>query len=398
MLCITLLLALPLNRGAAQEDFDEYKRRVQQQWDRRTEEVWTGWAQRQADLERNWEAYQERVRENWREVVLPTKAEWVDYARDYRSRSVVNFDDEHPERRAGLRVEVLVPRDSRNPRAEAEERIREELNRVTDPRGSGEFLEGNLSDGRGGVLERGNVDRTARNLAGGARPVEERDPQGKEVLHYTVEVPMVPGHLERRARKWRSRVEQMAAHYRLPADLVFAVIQTESYYNPLARSHVPAFGLMQLVPRYGGKEAWEMVHGRAGEPGPEVLYDGASNIELGVAYLHKLRYTYYGKVRDDRKAELLITCAYNTGPANTNKALTSRGGSSRETSGKRKGYKKPLGATGKFAPALEVVVGLNPEELKSKLLRDLPWEETVGYLEKVSTRRKNYLAWSGGRN
>ena len=42
--------------------------------------------------------------------------------------------------------------------------------------------------------------------------------------------------------------------------VVFAVIHTESYYNPKARSGAPAYGLMQLVPTSGGRAAYRYVY------------------------------------------------------------------------------------------------------------------------------------------
>jgi hypothetical protein len=71
-------------------------------------------------------------------------------------------------------------------------------------------------------------------------------------------------------------IQQSAATHGVDAKLVKAVIQTESAYNPGARSPKGAMGLMQLMPQtarqYQARNA----------------YDPRSNIEAGVKYLKTL--------------------------------------------------------------------------------------------------------------
>ncbi len=91
-----------------------------------------------------------------------------------------------------------------------------------------------------------------------------------------------------------SLIEEHASRQNLRADLVRAVIQVESGFNPRALSNKGAMGLMQLMPS------------TAVEMGVRNAYDPVQNIRGGTAYLRQLLDRFGGD-------EALALAAYNAG-------------------------------------------------------------------------------------
>lgn len=99
----------------------------------------------------------------------------------------------------------------------------------------------------------------------------------------------------RRATAYDHLIEKHAAMYSVSPQLVRAVVQVESGFNPRAVSHEGAIGLMQLMPA------------TAIEMGVRDPFEPDQNIRGGVAYLRQLLNRYGGD-------EVLALAAYNAGP------------------------------------------------------------------------------------
>jgi len=241
-----------------------------------------------------------------------------------------------------------------------------------DPAG-GKILANQIATDEGRNVTPQNAPQFAKAVASEAQVVAEsfKGGDGVERLRVKVHVPMVPDHLKRRSRQYVSDVRTFCDKYELDIAMVMALIHTESYFNPVARSHAPAYGLMQLVPRSGGREAYRYVFGVDKQPSPSYLYTPKNNIQLGIAYLHKIRTNEFKNVRDSQSALYCIICAYNTGPGNVAKAFTG---------------KMNVDA------AVNRINQMQSEAVYNHLVRNLPYKETRDYIQRIYDRAGNYVA------
>lgn len=131
---------------------------------------------------------------------------------------------------------------------------------------------------------------------------------GSEMAHVpTYELPMydynnigITTNTEIPATQFNSIITETAQKYGIDEKLIHAVIKMESNYNPMAKSHAGAQGLMQLMPN------------TARGLGVTNSYDPRQNIEGGTKYLSQMLKKYNGNLE-------LSLAAYNAGPGNVDK-------------------------------------------------------------------------------
>jgi membrane-bound lytic murein transglycosylase C len=287
------------------------------------------WVKREQEIEARWQQQKREIEKKWDQAQRSTKKEWVDYSPTYDTRSIVNFEEGTVEVTALIPVPPKEKPEARSKAvlvAEAQEEVARQFERVlAEQTGGKKAVLSDQVQGRGGRP----VDRqTAKafvqqevlpTMVVGDRPVESRD--GITRVQVTAKVKMTPDHLKKRAQQYLDTVMEQSRRYQLDPRLVLAVVHTESYFNPKAQSHIPAYGLMQLVPRAAARDSYNFIYKDDRVLDDDYLFVPPQNVELGAAYLYLLKNQIFSDLQEGAKKTYVIVCAYNWGPGNIRKKI-----------------------------------------------------------------------------
>lgn len=346
---LTLLLLITGLSCFAQveSDFEKFKREQQEQLkamkDSQNDEIKAMIKEYDDYVKAEKEAYNAFVKKMsalWGEdnVTESTQTNWVEYYDDGKTRSDVDFEN------GEATIEIILDEDTSQESKEEEQsiienKIENSVKRLLITKGktkdydtpmekavplqSEAVLENQVQTPSGKMVTEETVEEDAKEIAAAMVPEVKtiKGSDGKERKVVTVKLDLVPDHLRTRAEQYKNEVEKYCNMYDLEPALVYAVIQTESAFNPKAKSHVPAYGLMQIVPNSAGKDCAQSLKKPFDKPTANYLYEPNNNIEMGVHYLYLLRKRYFNKVTDTDKSVLCMIASYNTGAGNLARAL-----------------------------------------------------------------------------
>jgi membrane-bound lytic murein transglycosylase C len=331
----------------------------------------------QKDFETLLAALGVNVGKTWgkKEVQLPERKKYVKYTQNYKSRAIVNFDsgeilvetldDQDPERslKNAVITTILTPEDPRAVDLFSDKEIV-----LTDDKVP--YLFGLLLDHQNKPMRMPEeAEPFAAYLLEKKSGMRMVDQDGTKKTARYVTMSMVSNLAVKQADKYRLLVHQFAKQYDISPSLVFAIIRTESNFNPYAVSSAPAYGLMQLVPTSGGRDAYRRAKGKDAVPSRDYLFDPANNVELGTAYLNVLMFDQLDEVAHNVSREYCVIAAYNTGPGNVLRTF------SRDR-----------------VAAVNQINGLQPAGVYDQLRQNLPYQETRHYLQKVTGYRKSFVS------
>ncbi len=377
----------------AQDDFEKFKQQQQQGYQSYVKEVEKGVLASVADYEafkkkeeEAFAAFKKEMLDLWGDYKERTQKDWVEYKQTGRLRSSVDFE------KGKARVEIIV--DDPNEVAKAKEEMKKALLATFEDKGTEREFPMKKEEGKQKpvetpkpVAEKPILDKQlpvknaspkekealAEKLANeNVKTKEVKGADGNDRVVVFVDFDLAPDHLQTRAKEHEQVIHEFAKKNNVSPALVFAIVHTESYFNPLAKSPANAYGLMQVVPTSGGRDAYRRVHGKDGVPTAEYLFTTNKNVELGTAYMVILASNYFKGVSDETTREYLTICAYNTGAGNVAKAYN---------------------GTFNIRKAIPDINKKSAEENYSHLIKNLPYKETQDYLKKVSDRKKMYESW-----
>lgn len=321
----------------AQENMRETLRqnmeKQEEKWGRLSREMEAQWNEMVKRVNAQREELRKRVEQLWDEFQDSTNKEWVEYNPDMDTRSRVDFENGEVEFSTLIPVEELkekkehVAFDSgelnKSQQAKvknlAEKKIEKQIEKVfsLDNEVKTEALKDQIKDPEGKTINQENSKEYVEKYVAPEIKVEKKPVVAKDGiprLKATVKIKMVPEHLRIRAEKYKNQVNTYANKYELDPALIYAVIHTESYFNPLAKSYIPAYGLMQLVPKSGAMDAYYYLYNEKKLLPPDYLYNPDNNVMLGATYLHLLHSIYLADIKDQSNRKTLSIAAYNWGP------------------------------------------------------------------------------------
>lgn len=316
-------------------------------------------------------------------VVESTNKDWVEYSDDGTSRSKVDFE------KGEVTLEIIVTPDESKSEEVIENKVEDKIKELLISRGKTKdydtpreeavplqetpVLENQVQTPSGETISNNNIDEGVKEIVKETEIVKEEikgdDGETREVI--VVKLDLAPDHIKTRAEKYKEEVEKYCRKYDVEPALAYAVMQTESSFNPKAKSYVPAYGLMQIVPASAGKDCAQSLKKSFSKPTANYLYEPENNIEMGVHYLYLLRKRYYTKVENPDSRDLCVIASYNTGAGNVARAL--RGDT-------------------KISKAIPQINEMSYDELfkyfEKKLL-----PETQNYIRKVTERMNDFRKW-----
>lgn len=389
-LIVAMLLCMTVHICLAQEEKDkmlsDYRENVERLWSKHytaRNRIVREYEERRAKLWEEHEAFRRKVMAQWGdlEMVESTKKEWVEYSNDQRRRSIVDFEN------GKVTVEIIA--DPEEDEADIDSSLEKAVEDLLSSKGKtieyeSEYipqkdvtqtpiLDEQIDLDKYGAIsdEKASKEEIAEQIVREEKK-ERRDvdtDEGRKTI-VSIELELVEDHIPKRAERFKGMIRKHSGRFNVNEPLIYALIEQESYFNPMAKSSANAYGLMQLVPESGGRDAYHHIYKKDIIPTPEYLYDPDNNIELGTGYLHKQMSVYFKGVNDPRCRMLCAIAAYNTGQGNVYYALT----------GKRT-----------MSNAVKKINTMTYDQLYTYLKRNLPHSETRDYIEKVTSRMQKYI-------
>ena len=322
------------NQKQISDNYNAYHQQVKEEYEKYRKQALEEYAAYVKSIDNVW------GKENFAD---DTQKNWVEYSEDFRSRSIVDFEE------GKITVEVAMEEGEEKNTTTVDERLTETIGKMLESKGTTcpydskvdvsepltkkPILEG-LVDYSPYKKEKNETKTSpvskeknkptvspkeiAKQSERKVKTVKGNDGKTRKVVQ--VQMSLVKDNLSKNAALYKDLVAEFSQKFQIEQPLIFAIIEQESAFNPEAKSWVPAYGLMQLVPKSGGRDAYRYVYKKDVIPTQSYLYNPRNNIELGTAYLRVLM-NQFNSVKDADCRRLCVIASYNTGAGNVSRSF-----------------------------------------------------------------------------
>lgn len=351
--------------------YEEYKAQQNSQYKEYVKKDKESFMSYKEAYEKAFSEYKDNILKNFNEAEISSQKVWVEYNKEFDTKKKIDFENQE------LTFEV-VAKDEK----EAKEKFLKLSNEVQNDSVKSAYENDQVEQK---VIELTNEQKDIKSdekiiadvvpdsyVTNEVKKIDTSKLQKAKVgdkFVYKLNVKLPSDTLIKKAKLYKDDVLEKSSKNEIPPELTYAIIHSESSFNPMARSHIPAFGLMQIVPKSAGVDTYEYLYGQKKILSSEYLYNPQNNINIGATYLHIIYSRYMRKIEDPISRMYCTIAAYNTGAGNVAKAFIGN-------------YN--------IIKASDVINKMSHEEVYKHLLKNLPYTETRNYLVKVNDRVSVY--------
>jgi membrane-bound lytic murein transglycosylase C len=376
--------------------FEEFKIKSKSGFKSYSDAVENDFEQYQKELKEAFKEYRKKISEVWgdKNSVISDKKQYVSYFNDLTERNIIDFEN-------GLvKVQIIVQEKDLKNLGEIKSRLEKSVERAVvqkpdyrsitqiaknpethESKELNSVLKNQVKDKDGNTITPENSALFAAETVKSKKfeSVKIKDDNNNEKVVVSIDFPLAEDHIKKRALEYVDIVIPESKKRNINHELIFAVMETESSFNPLAKSPIPAFGLMQLVPTTAGRDSYRLVYKKDMAPTDKFLYEPKNNIELGCAYLYILFNRYLDEIENPKSRLWCVIAGYNTGIGNVFETFSGK-------------YSKSKYATRQLwkLSAFEKINSMEPENVYEYLFKNLPYKETRNYIKKVRLRMAKY--------
>jgi len=240
---------------------------------------------------------------------------YIKYTNDYRSRAIIDF------KQGSVHVETLEQQNSQQYLKQAIEytllapqqpKYTDFYNSYTSEVKGTPFLYQQVKDNDGKAMKwHWRASRYANYLIKHKR--KQVIVNGNQIT--SVSFTLTSNHTQIRQLSYQAQIAQAASHYKIDKDVITAMIQVDSLFNPYALNSNGRIGLMQISSSIG-EDVFRQQKQYPFKPQPNWLFNTSNNLDIGVSYLALLDKQYLKEIKNPRSRYYAMLASYIAGPQN----------------------------------------------------------------------------------